>query len=117
MLSLEIYKILHLAGLMMLFLGFGGVLAFGASNHPSKSRIVAIFHGAGLALLLLGGFGMLAKLQVGFPGWMLVKLVIWLLLGGLLVVGKRNFVTPKTLWTIALVLGIIAAYLGIFKPF
>lgn len=115
--SLEFYKILHLAGLMALFLGLGGVLALqGNGNQPSR-KLVAIFHGIGLLLLLVGGFGMIAKLQIGFPVWTIVKLIIWVLLGGMLVLGKRRVFSPGVVWILAIALGITAAWFGLRKPF
>ena len=114
--SLEFYKILHLAGLMALFLGLGGLLAVQGHGNPPTRKLVSIFHGTGLLLLLLGGFGMLAKLKLGFPGWAIAKMVVWLAMGGMLVLGKRRVFSPAVTWVLAIILGILAAWLGLTKP-
>lgn len=123
MIPLEIYKVIHLCGLMLLFLGFGGVLFSFATGHevPKKLRAIAfITHGLGMFLLILGGFGMLARLglaQGGLPTWIYAKLTIWICMGLMISPMKR-----KSHWTLALVttsvcLGGVAAYIGLYKPF
>ncbi len=115
--SLETYKIIHLAGLMSLFLGLGGMVALQGHGSPPTKKLVSIFHGIGLLLLLFGGFGMLAKLPYGvFPGFAIAKGIVWLALGGMLVLGKRRVFSAGVTWMIAIVLGIIATWLGLMKP-
>lgn len=108
-----VYKVLHLAGVMTVFLGLG----MGMLPEPVYRKKGMLFHGIGLLLILVSGFGMIAKLEYGFPGWMLVKLVLWLIIGVLPILAKRNVLPLAAAWTTALVLGIAAAYLGIFKSF
>ncbi len=108
-----VYKLLHLAGVMALFMGLGiGLLPESAFRKPG-----AIFHGIGLVVILVAGFGLLAKMSLGFPGWIIAKLVIWLLFGVLPVLAKKKVLPLVAAWISALVLGLIAAYLGIYKPF
>ena len=103
--------------LATLFLGLGGTVALQGHGNPPTKKLVAIFHGVGLFLILLGGFGMLAKLPYGaFPGFAIAKLAVWIALGGMLVLGKRRVFSPGLTWILAIVLGIIAAWLGIMKP-
>jgi hypothetical protein len=107
------YKVLHLVGVMALFMGLGmGLLTDSSGRKPG-----AMWHGIGLAVILVAGFGLLAKLKLGFPVWIIVKLVIWLLLGALPVLAKRGVVPVMAAWIIALVLGLGAAYLGVYKSF
>lgn len=108
-----VYKVLHLAGVMALFMGLG----MGMLPETAFRKQGAIFHGIGLVLLLVAGFGLLAKMSLGFPGWIIVKLVIWFLMGGLPVLAKRQVIPVAGAWAAALVLGVAAAYLGIYKPF
>jgi hypothetical protein len=115
--SLETYKIIHLAGVMTLFLGLGGMVALQGHGSPPTKKLVTIFHGLGLLLILFGGFGMLAKLPYGmFPLFAMIKGVVWLALGGMLVLGKRRVFSAGVTWLIAIVLGVIAAWLGLMKP-
>jgi len=110
--SLEFYKILHIIGLLSLFVGIGGFLAYG-SEQTRRIRMVGVLHGVGWLLVLVSGFGMQAKLGVGFPFWILVKLLILLALGALLVVVKRGVLSPRNAVLVGLALGFVATFLGL----
>ena len=110
------YKFIHLIGVLSLFLGLGGMITYSKGSTPIKG-LIAGFHGIGLVLILISGFGMAAKLKYGFPTWMIIKLVIWLTLGAMIVLAKRGILKGAALWGVMLLLGAIAAYLGIMKPF
>lgn len=118
--SYEFYKTLHLLGLSLTLLSFGGILVFAinggtkASNQFKKG--VMISHGVGLLLLLIAGFGMLAKLQIsGFPTWVLLKIVIWLLFGGLIAMAYKQNLARK-LWLLIPALVVLATILANSKP-
>jgi len=76
-------------------------------------------HGIGLLIVLIAGFGMLAKLNLmgSFPGWAVGKLVIWLALGALPApiyrMGKKSMMFAP----ITVLLGALAAFFAIYKPF
>ena len=108
-----IYKIIHFIGLIVLFTGLGALIA-SDPKKPAAFRRPAMIHGIGLFLLLLSGFGLSlsAKLEIGFPGWMLAKLVILLLLGVMIVLIKRRVIPTPLLYLLAIILGSVAAYLG-----
>lgn len=119
--AIEVYKILHFMGIFMLFLSIGGLLTTAINMETAAHRwrkALAITHGVGLLLILLGGFGMLARLGIlwPMPGWVLVKLIIWVMLGGLIALVLQSDLS-KILWILVIVLGVIAAYLGTMKPF
>lgn len=122
MLSYTTYKVIHLLGVFMALLPLGGMLLHvingGTREYPSR-RFAALYHGIGLFLALLGGFGLLARLGItgGLPGWIHVKLAIWLSLGVLpfFIYRKRTLVKP--LWVATLLLAIAAASMAIYKPF
>ncbi len=120
MLSASTYKIVHMLGIMMLFLSIGmlSVAAGGSSNNGWRKR-ATILHGIALLLLLLGGFGMIAKLPtVSFQnGWVWGKVLIWIVFGGLPMVIKRNPAFIRVAWYVVLVLGFLAALLALTKPF
>lgn len=122
--SYQLLKLIHVTGIFLLFLSLGGIALFtmnGGTKSSNKYRLLAaITHGLGLILLILAGFSMLKHIDIShsaLPGWVIVKIIIWLAFGGLLaVVSKRpNF--AKILWFGFPILGIIAGYLAIFKPF
>jgi hypothetical protein len=108
--SLTAYKILHLAGIMLLFLGLASALM--PKDTPNR-RFGMIFHGMGLVILLVAGFGLIAKLQLGFPWWVAVKLVLWLAFGAMPMIGKRGLLPVPVAWLLAIICGIAAAWLGV----
>ena len=108
-----VYKLLHLAGVMAVFMGLGISLL----PETAFRKQGGLLHGIGLLVILVAGFGLIAKLKYGFPLWVILKLVIWLALGVLPVLGKKKVLPIAAIWALALVLGVGAAYLGIYKPF
>ncbi len=113
----DLYKLIHLIGIFLLFAQLGGMIV-GAGKEDWK-KILSIMHGVGLFLLLLGGFGMLARLGIGFPwpGWLWGKLVIWLVLGGSSTLIRKMPEKAQTWLAVAVILGSVAAYLALYKPF
>jgi len=123
MISYQVYKTVHLVGILMLFLSLGGVITHvinGGSRDHSWRKPLAITHGLGLLLALVGGFGLLARLGIMhgmLPGWVLAKLAIWLVFAILIGVMIRKNSWAESLWFIVLILGGVAAYLAGTKPF
>jgi hypothetical protein len=114
------YKILHLTGVLMVFLAYGGLIV--RSMLQSDDRLIrklgAITSGVGLLLILVGGFGLLAKVYGNaFPLWVILKIVIWVVLGGLIVVINRKPELGRALWWATLLLGFLATVLGLQRPF
>jgi hypothetical protein len=101
------YHILHIAGLLSLFIGFGAVLA-GDSKKGMK------WHGIGLVIMLVAGFGMLAKLGLmkSMPVWVYVKMGVWLVIGFLPVLSKKQVLSRGVVVLIAALLAAFAASLG-----
>lgn len=123
MIPYSVYKIIHLLGILMIFLSLGGV-ATNAINGGEKNHLwrkpIAITHGLGLFLSLLGGFGLLARLGIthgGLPNWVIAKLAIWFIFAIIIGVIIRKPKLAKPLWSIMLILGATAAYLAGYKPF
>jgi hypothetical protein len=107
--SVAFYHIAHLVGLILLFIGFGG-MAGGYSKAAMK------YHGIGLVILLVAGFGLIAKLHLSYTmPFIIAKLVIFVVLGGLPVLLKRGKLSGGATMWIAVVLGGCAAYLGYLK--
>jgi len=121
--SLVTYKIIHILGLILLFQSLGASI-FSRLSDPEgtaghSNRMLMTMHGIGLFLMLLGGFGMLARLEIGFPFplWTWLKIVVWLLLGAAPVLAKRQPHRARTWWSLIFLLGALAAFLGLYKPF
>jgi hypothetical protein len=86
--KLAIYQVLHVASMVLLasftFQSF-------ANPDPKNRKRSAMITGILSLLMLVGGFGLVAVLKVGFPWWVLVKLVCWL---GLSALGGLAFRKP-----------------------
>ena len=106
------YKLMHLAGLALVCYGFGGLEA--QSDDQGRKRFT-ISHGIGLLLALVGGFGLAAKTGAGHnEWWIMVKLLVWVALGGAIVIFKRKpELISMTRIALLLLMG-TAAYLGIY---
>lgn len=124
--SYPAYKILHLLGVFLVFAALGGMTLFqmevgrSAELWGGKARKLAgMTHGIALLLVLVTGFGALAKLNPaggGIPTWVWGKLVIWLVLGGIVVLIRKAPRWAPFLWWGIPALGAVAAYLAIVKP-
>lgn len=118
--SYEFYKILHLIGLVLLFSGLVSLLTLrvvGAEVNGPAKKFAFLTHGIGLFLILLSGFGLLARLGLvrELPGWIYVKLVIWLYFGLTIALIKRKGQLGWIMYLPMLVIFILAAYLGVNK--
>ncbi|MGF1678232.1 MAG: hypothetical protein ACFCUX_03445 [Candidatus Methylacidiphilales bacterium] len=108
--KLAIYHFLHVAS--MVFLTAVVFQAFANPNPKFKKR-TAILAGILGLLMLVGGFGLLAVMKLGFPWWVMVKLVCWL---GLVSISGLAYRKPEKirLWialaSAFLVIGIAVVY-------
>lgn len=109
--SPQIYHIIHLLGLIGVFIGFGALLS-------GNSKAAMKWHGTGLLISLVSGFGMVAKLHIPIMSspWLLTKIGLWLVLGFLPVLAKRRVLSASAVVSIAAVIGAALAYLGYMKP-
>ncbi|MGJ3243711.1 MAG: hypothetical protein ACFE0O_12270 [Opitutales bacterium] len=114
-----IYQLIHLSGVLMVFLSFGALIAR-AWLQPENIKLRkfgGIVSGIGLFLILLGGFGLLARVYGNewYP-WVIVKLVVWLLLGAMLAfINRKPQLAPVWFWT-TLVLGFVSVSMVYIKP-
>ena len=117
----EVYKLLHLLGLLLVFISLGAVsmhAASGGDKTDPRRKSLAMTHGIGIVLLIFGGFGMLARL--GLPvtsGWVIAKLVLWLVLGAALALPYKARGLARPMLFLLPLIGLLAAYLAIYKPF
>ena len=120
MFSLLFYKVMHLVGLFIAFMGLAGLIWAAVTDaDKAAKRPALVFHGIGLSFALIGGFGLSAGVGVinGLPGWIHAKIAIWLILGMLPIILKRKPNSGTIIWYVAPFLGFLAAYLGVYKPF
>lgn len=112
--SYETYKILHLIGLVVLFISLGAL----AYVPPERRKPLMALHGLASIIMLVTGFGLLARLGMArdMGTWVYIKILIWLVLGATPIILKKKpaLAMPVLLGSIAL--GTMAAYLAIMKP-
>jgi len=109
-----IYQVLHVIGIIMLFTGYGALLArsLAGSDNPSLRKLGSITSGIGLLLILVAGFAMISKLGHSFSApWLIGKMLIWLILGAAIVLINRKPALAKRLWWSIIALGALAAVL------
>jgi hypothetical protein len=114
-----VYKIVHYLGIFIMVTALSATLARsakeGLNSDPWRKRL-GILHGIALFLIILGGFGMLAKLDLGFPGWAMAKVGIWLAFAGLIAARKSADWSARALVLLPL-LAVLAGWIAYAKPF
>ena len=111
--SPNFYYILHVLSILVLT-----AYTFYAFAAPAETRKrVMMITGIASVLALVGGFGLQAKLNYGFPGWLIVKLVCWLGLSALAGFGYRRRGAAGTLALVAVALIAVAVVMVYLKPF
>ena len=111
--SPTIYYILHVTSVLVLT----GYTFYAFAAAPETRKRVMMVTGIASLLALIGGFGLLAKLQYGFPGWIIVKIVCWLGLSALAGFGYRRRGAAGALAAVALLLAFIAVVMVYTRPF
>ena len=120
----QLYKVVHILGIALLVTALGAVALHavnGGLKRDNRARaLVAAMHGVGLLLVLVGGFGMLARLGFPhgamFPGWLLVKLAVWGLLGAAIALPYRRPTLARLMLVVVPLLAALAAYMAVYKP-
>lgn len=119
----EFYNLLHVLGILLLFMAFGGWAFHGISGGTKATNqhrgLLAATHGIGLVLIVVAGFGMLAKIQpmsAGLPGWLHPKLLVWVLLGAAPAILNRKPQWGKAMWFALPLLAAVSAFFAIYHP-
>jgi hypothetical protein len=111
--STTTYLILHLSSIIVL-LGY----TFYAFAAPAETRKrVLMITGIASLLVLVSGFGLRERLHIGFPGWIIVKLVCWLGLSAIAGIAYRKRAMADLFMIIAFVLAITAVAMVYVRPF
>ena len=112
----EIYRLLHVAGVLLLFLGLGGVLFVGDGQKPGK--LPMILHGLGLLVMVVAGVGTVHKDgAVDWGNWLYAKIGCWVLLAVMPVLIKKGILPRAIAWLFVLAIGATAVWLAQTKPF
>ena len=111
------YSLLHITGILLVFIGYGSLIGLALSKveNTKVKKLGAITSGIGLTLLLVAGFGLIAKMGYNYTStWLIVKMIIWLILGSIVALINRKPEWAKLLWWISLLLGFIAILMVYF---
>jgi hypothetical protein len=120
----QFYNVVHIVGIVLVMSALGGTALHalnGGTRQNNRARgLVAGLHGTGVLLILVGGFGMLARLGFRhgamFPGWLWVKLAVWVTVAALLFIPYRRPALARPIYLSLPLLGGLAAYMAIYKP-
>ena len=116
-----IFKIVHLTGIFFVFSALGGHMfraAIGSKEDNPLPKFIGMFHKVGLLLVLLAGMGLLLHFgEFDKFGWIIVKFFILIMLAiwPLYLYGAKE----KLPWLggAAILLGLVAAFSALYKPF
>lgn len=118
--SYQLYNLVHILGIVLVFMSLGALAFHGANGGDKQSNgvrgLIMASHGVGMLLIVVAGFGMLARLQSmagGIPGWIHPKLLIWVLLGAAPALLNRKPSLGKIMWVVLPLLAATAAYFAI----
>lgn len=115
--SPETYRLLHVVGVLLLFLGLGGVLASAGRDGGKPPGLYTALHGLGLVVMFVAGIGVMHKAGYAWDPWVLGKIAIWILLGAMPVLVRRGVLPRMVALLLVVALGAAAAWLGLSKPF
>lgn len=117
------YRLIHLLGIFALLMTLGAAAMHGLkggtrADNPWRRQLGGA-HGMALFLILLGGFGMLARLgiaQGGLPGWIYIKLGLWLVMGAAMTAAYKGRRAALTVLLGTPLVALLAAMTAWFKP-
>lgn len=110
------YRLLHVVGVLFLFVGLGGMLA-GRGDGSKPPALFAVLHGVGLVVMLVAGIGVLHKAALAWEPWVLAKVACWVLLAAAPFLVRRGVLPRGVALLLVLALGATAAWLALEKPF
>ncbi len=116
-----VYKLIHLIAILFLFTTAGGVALYVANGGKRENNVagrwVSMIHGLTLVLILVSGFGLVARIGTGFELWVWAKFALWFVIGSLALLPLRKTGLGHGFFYLIPLLGSLAAFLAVFKPF
>ncbi len=117
--SYEFYKILHVFSALLLFTSLGTLAATVRSENHQLRRLAGVAHGIALAVIFVAGFGLMARLGMfgAIAVWAWFKIGLWLALALVVIPLRRKPEWATALWLSIPILGGLAVWLAVQKPF
>ena len=108
-----IYAVAHvLSAFVLVAFTFQAFIA----PHPQFKRRLMMYTGIASLVMLVAGFGLRAKLNTGFPLWLVIKIVCWLGVSALSGLAFRTPSLARVYSLVALALIAVAVACVYFKP-
>jgi hypothetical protein len=111
--SLNTNLVLHVSSIIVLL----GYTFYAFAAPPETRRRVLMVTGVAALLVVVSGFGLLHTLKLGFPGWVVVKLVCLLGLASISGIAYRRRAMADLFMIVALALAITAVAMVYVRPF
>ncbi len=111
--KLQIYQVLHVVS-MILLTAF--IFQAFANPDPKNKKRTMMITGILSLLMLVGGFGALAVMKLGFPTWIIIKLVCWTALSAMAGIAYRKPEKIPALTGVTIVLILVAVSTVYFRP-
>ena len=117
--SYEFYKIMHVFSAFVIFTSLGTLAATIRHDSSRLRRIAQIGHAIALATLFVAGFGLMARLGMfgSIPVWAWIKIGLWLVLTLIVLPLRRQPGWVTALLISIPILGGLAVWLAVQKPF
>ncbi|KAF0095747.1 MAG: hypothetical protein E1N59_523 [Puniceicoccaceae bacterium 5H] len=115
-----IYHILHLSGILLLFLSYGGLMgrAMAGSDKPGLKKFASITGGIALLAIIVGGFGLMARMGYSIKApWIWVKIGVWVCLAAMNALINRQPKLAGVWWWLTWILGAVAVTAVYLHPY
>lgn len=109
----HLYQILHVVSMILLV---AYVFQAFANPDPKQRRRTMMITGILAAIMAIGGFGLISVMKVGFPLWIVIKILCWL---GLASIGGMASRMPDKIpaLTWATILMVVIAVTSVYFKF
>jgi len=119
MIDYSLYKALHVVAVFVFVSGLLGLVLLPAGGGLRRRRLITFWVAGGAAVItLVAGFGLHARIGGVWQGWVVSKIVLWLiLLGAATHLRKRAPASPVLAWSATVSVAALAVVLAIYKPY
>lgn len=101
----QVFYVVHVASIICLI---GTAFSAVAAPIQSRRKKTLMFSGIASLLAMLSGFGLAGMLKHGFPLWIVVKIICWLIISMLIGFFFRKPEISDKLFSVVLFLGALA---------